>query len=63
MMMENPSNYPVDERNLELEEHYRQILGLLGEDVEREGLVKTPERVARAILRLSLSDKLCYNIS
>ena len=53
MMMENPSNYPVDERNLELEEHYRQILGLLGEDVEREGLVKTPQRVARAMQTLT----------
>ena len=31
-------------------EHYREILRLLGEDPEREGLVKTPERVARAIL-------------
>ena len=53
MMMENPSNYPVDERNPELEEHYRQILGLLGEDVEREGLVKTPQRVARAMQTLT----------
>ena len=52
-MMENPSNYPVDERNLELEEHNRQILGLLGEDVEREGLVKTPQRVARAMQTLT----------
>ena len=53
MMTENPSNYPVDERNPELEEHYRQILGLLGEDVEREGLVKTPQRVARAMQTLT----------
>ena len=52
-MIENPSNYPVDERNPELEEHYRQILGLLGEDVEREGLVKTPQRVARAMQTLT----------
>ena len=52
-MMENPSNYPVDERNPQLEEHYRQILGLLGEDVEREGLVKTPQRVARAMQTLT----------
>ena len=26
--------------------HYKEILKLLGEDPEREGLVKTPERVA-----------------
>ena len=30
-------------------EHYREILRLLGEDPEREGLVKTPERVAKAL--------------
>ena len=30
-------------------EHYREILKLLGEDPEREGLVKTPERVAKAL--------------
>ena len=52
-MMNNPGNYPVDERNLELEEHYRHILGLLGEDAEREGLVKTPQRVARAMQTLT----------
>ena len=52
-MMNNPGSYPVDEHNLELEEHYRQILGLLGEDAEREGLVKTPERVARAMQTLT----------
>jgi len=49
----NPGNYPVDERNPELEEHYRLILGLLGEDAEREGLVKTPQRVARAMQTLT----------
>ena len=52
-MMNNPGNYPVDERNPELEEHYRQILGLLGEDAEREGLVKTPQRVAKAMQTLT----------
>ncbi len=32
-----------------LMEHYKAILGLLGEDPEREGLLKTPERVAKAM--------------
>lgn len=29
--------------------HYREILRLLGEDPDREGLIKTPERVAKAM--------------
>jgi GTP cyclohydrolase I len=29
--------------------HYRAIIGLLGEDVTREGLLKTPMRVARSM--------------
>ena len=33
----------------EIAQHYREILRLLGEDPEREGLVKTPERVAKAL--------------
>ena len=33
----------------EIARHYREILRLLGEDPEREGLVKTPERVAKAL--------------
>jgi GTP cyclohydrolase I len=32
-----------------LAEHYKAILQLLGEDPEREGLEKTPERVAKAM--------------
>ena len=33
----------------ELAAHYKDILGLLGEDVDREGLLKTPIRVAKAM--------------
>lgn len=33
----------------QLAAHYKEILKLLGEDPEREGLVKTPERVAKAM--------------
>lgn len=33
----------------QIAEHYKQIIQLLGEDVDREGLLKTPERVARAL--------------
>ncbi len=32
-----------------IEEHFREILKLSGEDVNREGLVKTPERMAKAL--------------
>ena len=33
----------------QLAQHYREILTLLGEDPEREGLQKTPMRVAKAM--------------
>ena len=40
----------IQEENLEqLAIHYKAILGNLGEDPEREGLLKTPMRVAKAM--------------
>ena len=39
-----------EEKVNKLAAHYKEILTLLGEDPEREGLLKTPERVAKAML-------------
>ena len=35
----------------ELAEHYRAIISLLGDDPDREGLRKTPERTAKAMMQ------------
>jgi GTP cyclohydrolase I len=32
-----------------MEGHYREIIGLIGEDLSRDGLSKTPERAAKAL--------------
>ena len=42
-----------EEKVQKLMAHYKEILALLGEDTEREGLLKTPERVAKAMLTLT----------
>jgi GTP cyclohydrolase I len=36
-----------------LAEHYKDVLRLLDEDAEREGLLKTPERIAKAMQYLT----------
>ena len=38
-----------EETTSKLTDHYKDVLGLLGEDTQREGLKDTPERVARAM--------------
>lgn len=45
MIPESPFREGLDE----LASHYKQVLTLLGEDPEREGLEKTPMRVAKAM--------------
>ena len=37
----------------EIAAHYREILRLVGEDPTREGLLKTPERAAKAIIDIT----------
>jgi GTP cyclohydrolase I len=41
------------EKKKELAFHYGKILELLGEDVHRDGLLKTPERMAKAMMFLT----------
>lgn len=36
-----------------LVDNYRSVIDLIGEDPEREGLIKTPERVAKAMLYMT----------
>jgi GTP cyclohydrolase I len=38
-----------DDTTNKITTHYREILGALGEDVEREGLKETPKRVAKSL--------------
>lgn len=59
---ENEGYARIDKWNPEttekLAEHYRAILELLGEDVNREGLQRTPIRVAKAIQFLTQGNNM-----
>ena len=48
-MSYNKNEVYDEETTREIAGHYEAILRLLGEDPRREGLVKTPERVAKAL--------------
>ncbi len=52
-MPRNPVGISEEERSERLRAAVSEILLLLGEDPEREGLAKTPERVAKSLLFLT----------
>lgn len=47
-----------DKTTQALSEHYKEILKLTGDDPQREGLLKTPERVAKAMQFLTHGNDL-----
>ncbi len=52
----------IDEYDVEatdkIAKHYRETLQLLGEDIEREGIIKTPERAAKSMQFLTSGNSI-----
>ena len=46
-------NLTDEERRDAIAAHYREIIKLIGEDPEREGLVDTPQRAAKALMAVT----------
>lgn len=49
--------YTDEERQVLLADHFREILRLIGEDPDREGLKRTPERAAKALMAVTAGYK------
>lgn len=47
------SSEEIEKNKVLISGHMREILSLLGENTEREGLIKTPDRVAKALQNLT----------
>lgn len=45
----NTNQQPISERTQQIADYYKRIIDLLGEDINREGLQRTPIRVAKAM--------------
>ena len=43
----------IEERKNLISQYIREIIPIIGEDADREGLIKTPDRVAKALLYLT----------
>jgi GTP cyclohydrolase I len=52
MAYKRQDSFDLDVTN-NLSDSYKNVIGLLGEDSEREGLQKTPERIAKAMQYLT----------
>lgn len=50
---ENDDEFIIKERTKEISEAYLSIINAVGEDANRQGLLKTPERAAKAILHFT----------
>ena len=51
--MEEQHKHGLTPVQQQISEHIRTILGLIGEDVQREGILKTPKRVSKAMTFLT----------
>ena len=47
------NNSEKEQLSDEIAQHYKKILELIGEDEEREGLIKTPRRAAKALVDIT----------